>query len=269
MTDGTPNPQPGNEPKPAPNPPTITLDTPGVRELIDREVAGLKSKNSDLLDKVNRLTSDKQALEESFQGFDPEKLTLLMKRFENDEEAKLIAEGKFDEVVARRLEAKSKPLEDQIAELQKVVAERDQTVAEREAKIETMIFDQMIREAASDEKLGIQPTAIPDVITRMRKVFTKFDDKGQPVADAYGKNGQFLRGVDGMKEWMETKLIKEAPHCFLPSKGGGVVGNVSDGVPAKNPFARDTYNLNEATRLWRENPDLARRLQAEAEPGRA
>ena len=53
MTDGTPNPQPGNEPKPAPNPPTITLDTPGVRELVEREVAGLKGKNTGFSDHLD------------------------------------------------------------------------------------------------------------------------------------------------------------------------------------------------------------------------
>lgn len=271
MSDSTPPAAPPATPPATPptDPPSITLDTPGVRELVEAEVSGLKGKNADLLAKMGKLTTEKQAIEERMKGVDPKVFDTLIKRLENDEEARLIAEGKFDEVVAKRLEARSKPLEDRIEELQKTVTARDETVAEREAKIETMVFDQMIREAASDEKLGIQPTAIPDVITRMRRVFTKFDDKGVPVADEFGKTGQSLRGLDGMKEWMETKLIKEAPHCFLPSKGGGAVGNVSDGVPSKNPFAKETYNMNEATRLWRENPEVAKRLKAEAEKGSA
>lgn len=258
---------PATTPAPEPTPAKITLDTPGVRELIDTEVAGLKGKNTDLLAKMAKLSTEKQAVEDRMKGFDPKAFELLMKRIENDDEVKLIAEGKLDEVVSRRLAAMSKPMEDQIAELQKTVTTRDGTLAERETKIETMVFDRLIREVAADEKLGIQPTAIPDVTTRIRRIFTKFNDKGEPIADEYGKSGQPLCGMAGMKEWMETKLINEAPHCFLPSQGGGTTGNVTGRPSKKNPYAKDTYDLNEATRLWKEDPELARRLKAEAEQG--
>lgn len=249
--------------------PPITLDTPGVRELVELEVTGLKGKNADLLTKMGKLISEKQAAEDRMKGFDPKAFELLMKRIENDEEVKLIAEGKLDEVVARRLEAVSRPLEDQVAELRKTITERDDSLADRDGKIETMVFDRLIREVASDEKLGIQPTAIPDVTARIRRVFTKLDEKGEPVAEEYGKDGQPLRGMAGMKEWMAKQLLEQAPHCFIPSKGGGTVGNVDRGDQRKNPFVKETYNMNEATRLWREDPELAKRLKAEAEKGSA
>lgn len=74
-----------------------------------------------------------------------------------------------------------------------------------------------------------------------------FDKDGKPI------------GVDDV-----LKPLKEAsPHLFKPENGGY---NPAGGgnPPAKNPFAKDTWNMTEQGKLFRENPAQARQLAAAA-----
>jgi hypothetical protein len=238
----------------------ITLDTPGVRELVEAEKAALLEKNKELLGEKRTAKEALEALQAKWKGMDPEKVHALMQRFENDEEAKLIAEGKFEDVIARRMETKLSPLERQIETLTTQVGEKDAEIQERDTKISNMVFDRVITEAAADEELGVQGTALPDITIRARAVFTKLDENLVPVSPEYG-----LKGVEGVKEWMKTKLRTEAPHCFKPSKGGGSVGSVHGDRPEKNPFAKDSFDFDAATKLYKEDPERARQLEKEAE----
>jgi len=89
--------------------------TPEVQAQIDAAVAtavsaatsGLDAKNKELLGKLKL----KDGELEKFKGIDPEKTRQLLAKFENDEEAQLIAAGKMDEVVNRRIEKQKSALE--------------------------------------------------------------------------------------------------------------------------------------------------------------
>lgn len=266
MSENTP---PADSPRPADadpgNGPKITLETPGVRELVEAEKTAVQRKNEELIGEKRKAMADLEALQAQWKGLEPEKVRTLMKRFEQDEDAQMISEGKIDEVVAKRLEAKAAPLAQKIGELESLVGEKDKALQDRDQRIEDMVFDRVIFDAAADEKLGIQLTAIPDIKARARQVFTKLDEDLNPVSTEYGSNGSPLKGVEGMREWMDKHLRKKAPHCFKPSKGGGAVGSTGGGVSEKNPFAKETFDFNEATRLWKEDPEGAKRLKAEAE----
>jgi phage protein len=74
---------------------------------VDELVAGLKNKNGELLGSQKQLKADLANMQEQlkrFDGIDPEAVHNILKRFSDDEEAKLIAEGKIDEVLNRRTE---------------------------------------------------------------------------------------------------------------------------------------------------------------------
>lgn len=74
-----------------------------------------------------------------------------------------------------------------------------------------------------------------------------FDKDGKPI------------GVDDV-----LKPLKEAsPHLFKIGNGGY---NPAGGgnPPAKNPFAKETWNMTEQGKLFRENPAQARQLAAAA-----
>lgn len=74
-----------------------------------------------------------------------------------------------------------------------------------------------------------------------------FDKDGKPI------------GVDDV-----LKPMREAsPHLFK-SEGGGYNPAGGGNPPAKNPFAKDTWNMTEQGKLFRENPAQARQLAAAA-----
>ena len=75
-----------------------------------------------------------------------------------------------------------------------------------------------------------------------------FDKDGKPI------------GVDDV-----LKPLKEAsPHMFKNKDGGGYNPAGGGNPPAGNPFAKDTWNMTEQGKLFRENPAQARQLAAAA-----
>jgi len=75
-----------------------------------------------------------------------------------------------------------------------------------------------------------------------------FDKEGNPV------------GIDDI-----VKPLKEAsPHLFKVEPGADYNPAGGGTPPAKNPFAKDSFNLTEQGRLWKENPAQAKALAAVA-----
>ena len=74
----------------------------------------------------------------------------------------------------------------------------------------------------------------------------------------YGEDGK----VAGLSEQVKT-LKKEKPFLFKMEKAQGYNPNAGS-EPKVNPFKKDSINLTEQGRLFRENPEEARRLASEA-----
>lgn len=75
-----------------------------------------------------------------------------------------------------------------------------------------------------------------------------FDKDGKPI------------GIDDV-----LKPMKEAsPHLFKTQQGGGYSPAGGGNPPAGNPFAKDSWNMTEQGKLFRENPAQARQLAAAA-----
>lgn len=158
---------------------------------------------------------------QQFEGFNVDDMKELMKRFQNDEEMKLIKEGKIDEVVNRRTEKYRQSVEVQLE------AERNKTktAEERIKSYEQRVLDEQIRAAAS--KAGIHAHAVDDALFRARNLF-KLNDEG--VAIQTGADGKPVLGKDGHTlfsptEWLES-MKESAPHWFpVQASGGGTKGD--------------------------------------------
>lgn len=106
------------------------------------------------------------------------------------------------------------------------------------------------KEYALKDKLKEAGVLEPDYIIYKQGGLDKFtfDKDGKPI------------GVDDV-----LKPIKEAsPHLFKTQQGGGYIPAGGGNPPASNPFAKETFNLTEQGRLFRENPEQARQLAAAA-----
>ncbi len=213
------------------------LDVTGIED-----TSGLKSalqKEREANKEAKRLQKE---IEARYEGIDPDKVKSMMAKFENDDEAKLIAAGKIDEVVTKRTEKLR-------IELQKQVdAAKGETkaAADRAGKFSQRVLDNHIRAAAI--KAGLHAHAVEDALFRARILFS-LDDAGEAVQ--IDNEGRPVLGKDGKTpftpvEWLEN-MKETAPHWFPASGSGGGAGGGSKDAGGVKTINREKFNqLNPA-----------------------
>lgn len=191
-----------------------------AKELLEQETSGLKGKNSELLGKLKTAQGDLDSFKSQFDGLDIEAVKAIVSKAGKDEETRLIAEGKIDEVVSRRTERLRGDLEKQL-QAERDRADKAETFANQ---FKDRVLSDSIREAAS--KAGALAEASDDIILRARSVFSLNED-GVPIA--VDKDGQVIYGKDGKTplsplEWAEG-LRESASHLWPRTQGAGQVGD--------------------------------------------
>lgn len=181
-----------------------------IREAVEREVTGLKQKNAELLGKLK----EKDQSLKPWEGMDPDQVKKLMERLGQDDEARLIAEGKIDEVVNRRVksfvEQTSRKLETTSAELEQTRAEAQQ--------YSTRYRQAVVDNAVARSLTGIEDGALPRIQREVRDWF-EVDDQGEikPTDKApLRKDGKPI----SLKE-LGDHLQETTPFYFKRSAGAG------------------------------------------------
>lgn len=205
---------------------SVDLSNPEIQALIqakiDQEVAGLKKKNSELIGKVK----ESQEVVKQFEGLDVGVLKNLQKQMQENEEMRLLAEGKTEEVVTRRVELLKKDYDNQVGALKAAIEERDSILKQKEENLRKLAVDGTVREAYMG--LGFEPTALDYVIREARDTFI-MDEHGDVVPrDA---KGQVIFSKDGKNpittnEWLML-MAEKKPFLRGTSKGAGAQGNKS------------------------------------------
>lgn len=191
-----------------------------AKEVVDKEVTGLKSKNAELLGLNKTIKSELEQFKGQFDGLDVDAVKGLLQKVSQDEEASLIAQGKIDEVVSKRTERLRGDYDKQL-QAERERAEKAEAFANR---FRDKVLADSIREAA--QKAGALPEASDDIILRARNTF-QLNEDGQPVAvDA---DGEVIYGKDGKTpltplEWAES-LREAAPHLWPRAVGAGPTGD--------------------------------------------
>lgn len=195
-------------------------DTVDVQAQIEAAVAGLKAKNSELLGKLK----ERDEAIKRFDGIDPDAVRGILQRFSDDEEAKLIAGGKIDEVLNRRTDRMKQDYDKQFqakdAELQRYL-HANQKLAQR------ALSDAVAKAAV---KAGALPTALDDIVLRAQHSGWTVNEDGEVIAR---KGEEVLFGKDGKtpltaEEWAES-LREAAPHLFQQPQGTGAPGSRGGG----------------------------------------
>jgi hypothetical protein len=187
-----------------------------VDAAVNTATSGLKSKNAELVTDIKGLKAQTKA----WDGLDPEAVRNMMDRMENDEELKLIAEGKHSEAWDKRLEKVGAKHQSAI---DGVVTERDGLRTELDKsqdQVRDLIIKQQVVTSFISEK-GVEQ-AIPDVVLRAKSAFTI--EEGVPICRDV--DGEIVRGADGpitIPEWVAARK-QDAPHWFPPSQGAGATG---------------------------------------------
>lgn len=234
-------------------------------DAIKQDRAGLEANKQQILDelKVERDARKQQADKlKEFDGIDAAQVKAIMSRFENDEEAKLIAEGKTQEVIERRIEKVNAQHKAALEGRDKRLAELEAAVVERDAKLAEIMIDNAAIQAATE--FGIEGEGKLKIVSMLARQAFKVED-GQPIMrDADGNIVTGEKGPITQKEWIDRILRQEHGYLLPVAKGVGAQGGKAGAQISNNPFKKDTLNLTEQARIQRENPQLAARLKAEA-----
>jgi len=190
------------------------------QEAVDSAVTGLKTKNSELLGTIKSTKSELDQFKTQFEGLDIESVKALLHKASEDEETRLIAEGKLDEVVTKRTERLRADLDKQL-QAEKDRADKAEAFANQ---FKDKVLSDSIREAAT--KAGALPEASEDIILRARSTF-QLNEHGEAVA--VDRDGEIIYGKDGKTplsplEWAES-LRENAPHLWPRAQGAGQTGD--------------------------------------------
>lgn len=206
-TDGADGGSGGNSQGEAPKTYTQADFEKAVQEAVAGQVAGLKTKNGELIGEKKQL---KEQLAQ-FDGIDPVAVRAMLQNSADKEEADLIANGKIDEVLSKRTERMKASHDKELAKLQGELSQAN----ERMTKFADRALSAEVREQGAS--LNIHQTAYDDALLRAKAMFD-IDDNGKAVAKdgVVGKDGKPLT----LKEWFEG-MKETAPHWFPAPSGGG------------------------------------------------
>ena len=182
---------------------------------------GLKDKNEELLGKLKEVS----ATAKEFEGLDAKEVRNLMDKLAQNEDLKLIAEGKHEEVIQKRMERERAKFNSDIDARKQEIVELKASHETANNQIKSLLIDGQAKDAFLKE--GGREEALEDITFRARAYFTV--EEGNLVArDA---DGELHRGKDGpitAAEWV-SNLREGANHLFKDSKGSGGDGGGGGG----------------------------------------
>lgn len=193
-----------------------------IAKAVSDATSALKAKNEELINEKKTLLDRTDGLdEESIKKFKD-----FQKRMENDEEARLIAEGKVDEVISRRTEKMRESLMSRIEDETNKVKAAETKYDGVNKKLRHTLIDGAVRDAAIEA--GITPTAIDDVLVRARMKFSYDEEKERIVARDVDTK-EILIGEDGKTPYSPNDFMKDlkskAPHFWPGTSSGGFSGS--------------------------------------------
>ena len=212
------------------------VDAASNQELdaLKNSIEALERKNHELIGKLKKAKAVPD-------GVDVQELLDFKRQVE---QSKLESEGKYTE--ARQA------LEQQFRE---VTAEKDKRIAELEAKVKEL---ELISPAVS---------ALADIVHDPDLVLKTKLNRDQIQREADGT----VVVVDGYQrtpvgDWAKQSLPAWMQKQPKPQGSGAPAGRSSGEIPpgTKNPFAPESFNLTEQSRLYKTDRDLYERLKAAA-----
>lgn len=180
-----------------------------TKSAVETAVSELKKKNSEIIGEKKKL----QDMISKFDGLDLDKAKQAMDFVEKNETAKLIAEGKSDEVIEQLTEKLRAKHQEQIDDLQKKLGEIETSAKSYKTRYEQRMVDDAIRVAAT--KAGVLPEAVDDVLLRARAVFSHGEDG---TIEARNDKGELLKIDD--KLLTPDLWVTKLPRHYWPASSG-------------------------------------------------
>lgn len=225
------------------DPLTIDINSPEIQALIqakiDEQVSGLKSKNDELIGKLNKTKGEFDVLQSQLSDVDLEQFRGFKAKLQADETTKLIAEGKIDEVLNQRLQAFK---QDSDAKL---------TQATQQAELyKSKVLSGYI--ASASASAGIDPSFIEIMPVLASQAGIQLDNHGNPVV--VDQDGNVRYSKDGttplsIGDWIAS-LRETKPLFWGQPQGSG--GSGSGG--AKSNKKIEEYTEEDRIALYNKDP---------------
>jgi hypothetical protein len=209
-------------------------------EALQRSIEALERKNQELADEKRKLRKFEKMAEQLPDGVDINELLDFKRRAEQTE---LESQGKYSE--ARQA------LEQQFRE---ATAQKDQRINDLEARVREL------------ELVTPAVTALADIVHDPDLVLKTKLSSDQIERDPDGT----VVVVDGYQRTPVSEWAKTLPSWMQkqpkPQGSGAPSGRSNSEMPLgiKNPFAQESFNLTEQSRLFRTDRDMYERLKAAA-----
>lgn len=194
-------------------------------------------------------------------GKKPEEIIALLDRIP---ELELAAEGKIDdkkldELVAKRLDAKTGPLSRQITTLTTQLGDATKIIDGFKVEKKTRTIHDAIREAVGKAQ-GFVSAAIEDALVFGERMLDVNEEGKVVTKDGVG----VTPGIDAVV-WL-TEMQNKKPHWWGTTQGGGAGGNngKGGGGGGTNPWTDAAWNMTEQAAIFRANPERAKQLAQSA-----
>lgn len=217
----------------------LIADNPDLQselaDYVSKEKKGVADKNAEVILKLKDANQKVSEFEKTLQELgDIEGLKKIKSMFEQNEELKLFAEGKHDEVLNKRTE---KLKAEHQKQLDAILAEKEQAL-QRSKAFESRVLESKIMNAALQVK-SLNPDYMEDILLHARNKFSLTDD-GEAVLV---QDGQVVLGKDGKSaysplEWLSDTDTTGRWHKVANS-GAGAPGN-NGGKPSKQDLSHLT-----------------------------
>lgn len=198
-----------------------------VRKQVDSEYSGLRQNRDEVLAEKKKIAEELNAVRSQIDGLDIAQVREMMERVSKDEHAKLVAEGKWEEVLSNRTEVMRRDYDTRLGgmeqELNKYRSEVENLVTEKKR----YMVDTKIREVGTKY---VYPEMMEFLQDKARNVF-RLEEDGEVVARS--SDGTLLLGRDGkspmnIEEWTLMQQDKY-PYIFRTSSGAGAQPNSGKG----------------------------------------
>lgn len=189
-----------------------------TKAAIEEATSGLSKKNQELLDELKNAKGNLK----QFEGIDIDSVKNMMNQINQSEEMKLISEGKFDEVLKKRMDSVNAKHQEEVSTLNKQLEEALSNSNKYKATLETNTISDKVRNEAL--KAGVLPEALDDIVRRGLDLFS-INDSGE--IEARDANGQLLMHDDLLvtPERFVLSLKKTSKHYWGASAGSDAEGN--------------------------------------------
>lgn len=237
-----------------------------IKAAIEAETANLKAHNEKIIAEKRSMKQERDELASTLErlgGKDGvERLLKWQERVEQDETAKMIAEGRYEEVIEQRTASLKANYGNQVEALTSKATEAEERAQKAESRYQDLILEVEVRDACTRSE-GFVDSAVVDALSRARGMFEYDPELNRPVVRDGA--GGVLPGKDGttpksIAEWLDEQK-KESRHWWGGSNGAGAEGGRVAGS------AEDRANALRGAKTQREFMEL-RKQEDEKNQGR-